>query len=384
MKRVIVLGSTGSIGRQALEVIAQTTQLTVVGLSCGRDVRLLLDQALALGVRHLAVTDAGPASLCRRLYPEAVVREGEDASARLVREVEADIVLNAIVGFAGLASTLTALERGYDVALANKESLVCGGGLVRAAAAKGGGRLLPVDSEHSAVFQLLAGLERTQVDAIVLTCSGGPFRGWSREELAAVTPEQALAHPTWNMGRKISIDSATLMNKGLELIEAHHLFALPYDRLQVLIHPQSVVHAFVRLVDGALVAHLGSPDMRIPISYALHYPTRKPVAAPPLDLAALGTLSFEEPDGKTFPSLEIARRAGAAGDRSTCAMNAANEVAVQAFLSGRLSFSGVFEVIERVLATAPGGDFSALEEAVAADQEARRAAESEVAKLVRW
>jgi 1-deoxy-D-xylulose-5-phosphate reductoisomerase len=289
--------------------------------------------------------------------------------------------LNAIVGFAGLESTLAALEAGRPVALANKESLVCAGNLVNGLAARQGLSILPVDSEHSALFQLVAAAGRDAVDSLVITASGGPFRGRTREGLGAVTREQALAHPTWAMGEKISIDSATLMNKGLEVIEAHHLFGLAYDRIEVVVHPQSLVHAFVRLEDGALLSHLGCPDMRVPIAFALHYPERVHVATRRLDLAAGVTLDFAAPDEVTFPAIGLARAAGAKGDRCTCALNAANEVAVRAFLDGRLDFVGISEVVGVVTAASGGGSFGTYEEVAAVDSSARLNAERVCAEL---
>ena len=372
MKRVIILGATGSIGFQALQVVAASTDLTVVGLSCDRNVKLLMEQAMSLGVDDLAIADeAAAAAVPRSLYPQVRVRAGAGGAASLIREVGADLVLNAIVGFAGLESTLAALESGVPVALANKESLVCAGGLVNEVARRRGLLILPVDSEHSALFQLVAAAGADSVDSLVITASGGPFRGRSREELAGVTREQALAHPTWSMGEKITIDSATLVNKGLEVIEAHHLFGLPYDRIEVVVHPQSLVHGLVRLVDGALLSHLGRPDMRVPIAFALHYPERVHVAAAKLDLAAGVSLEFEAPDEVTFPAIRLAREAGARGDRATCALNAANEVAVRAFLDGPLPFLGICEVVEAVITQSGGGSFGTYEEVAAVDAEAR-------------
>lgn len=350
MKRVLILGSTGSIGLQALEVVAAGTDLTVVGLSCGGRVGELASQATALGVRDVAVADEAAArGLQPTLYPEMRVRTGPGAAARLVREVEADLVLNAIVGFAGLEATVAALEMGRPLALANKESLVSGGSFVMNLAERAGVTILPVDSEHSALFQLLSGETRAVVERLMLTASGGPFRGRGPEELAGVTPGDALAHPTWDMGAKISIDSATLMNKGLEIIEAHHLFGVPYSDIEVIVHPQSLVHAMVRLVDGAVLAHLGEPDMRVPIAYALRYPARGPLKTPRLDLARTGSLTFEAADTETFRCLDLARQAGEAGDAHSCALNAANEVAVQAFLATSIGFLGIAEVVARVL-----------------------------------
>jgi 1-deoxy-D-xylulose-5-phosphate reductoisomerase len=283
-------------------------------------------------------------------------------------------VLNAIVGSAGLGPTIVALTEGIDVALANKESLVVGGELVMALAEATGAQIVPVDSEHSALHQLIAGERAGTVDRLVLTASGGPFRGCSRAELETVTVAQALRHPTWAMGGKITIDSATLMNKGLEVIEAHHLFGTPYERIDVVVHPQSIVHALVSLCDGASLAHLGHPDMRVPIAYALHHPDRVDVPVEPLDLAAVGALTFEAPDEDAFPCLRLAREAAAAGGTGPCVLNAANEVAVHAFLSDRLPFMGIAAVIEQTLERVPATrvhDFDSLYEA---DAEARTVA----------
>ncbi len=312
MKRIALLGATGSIGRQAREIIDGHPELELVAASSGTSP---ID-----GLAPLTQVGGDPSDLLDRAEP--------------------DVVLNAVVGFAGLSATFWALERGVDLALANKESLVAGGDLAVAAWKRGGGRLLPVDSEHSAAFQLLDGHAAETVDSLVLTASGGPFRGRSRAELADVTAADALAHPTWSMGPKITVDSATLMNKGLELIEAHFLFDLPYDRIEVVVHPTSVVHALVRFRDGASLAHLGYPDMRVPISYALTYPERAATPIEPLDLAAGMILEFGAPDLEAFPCLALARAAGEAGDTAPCALNAANEVAVAAFLEGGLPFLG--------------------------------------------
>jgi len=301
---------------------------------------------------------------------------GAEGLVGLITETDCDLVLNALVGSAGLGPTIAALGEGIDLALANKESLVVGGELVMALAEATGAQVIPVDSEHSALYQLIASERPGTIDRLVLTASGGPFRGRSRPELADVTPDDALAHPTWNMGEKNTIDSATLMNKGLELIEAHHLFGVPYDSIDVLVHPQSIVHALVHLNDGASLAHLGLPDMRVPISYALHHPQRSDVPLDTLDLASIGRLTFEPPDEETFACLRLAREAARAGGTAPCALNAANEVAVAAFLAGRLSFTGIPELIERVLeetSFAAVGHFADLYRADAAARE--RAAE---------
>jgi 1-deoxy-D-xylulose-5-phosphate reductoisomerase len=351
VKRIALLGATGSIGRQALDVIAGDSELELCALASGSTD--LTELGRAFGVPHVQV--------------------GGDPTA-LLEAAEPDLVLNAVVGFAGLPATLWALERGVDLALANKESLVAAGELALAARTRGGGRLIPVDSEHSAAFQCLDGRAPESVHSLVLTASGGPFRGRTRDELDNVTVEEALAHPTWSMGPKITVDSATLANKGLELIEAHFLFGLDYDRIEVVVHPASIVHALVRFRDGAALAHLGYPDMRVPISYALTYPERAATPVPPLELAGL-TLAFEEPDVETFPLLALAREAGERGGTYPCAYNAANEVAVAAFLGRRLPFLGIAELVERALAAVDGAAARDLADLLEADAEARRAAE---------
>lgn len=355
MRNVALLGATGSIGRQAIEVVAAHPELRLCALQSGSTP--LDDLAARHGVRHTQV--------------------GGDPSA-LLEASAPDVVLNAIVGFAGVRATLWALENGVTLALANKESLVAAGELALAAQARGGGALLPVDSEHSALHQCLEGHDRASVEGLVLTASGGPFRGRSASDLAHVRPEEALAHPTWQMGPKITVDSATLANKGLELIEAHWLFGVPYERIEVVVHPTSIVHGLVRFRDGALLAHLGHPDMRTPISYALTYPDRAATPTPPLDLAGGLELRFEAPDLETFPLLALARAAGEQGGTAPCAFNAANEEAVSGFLAGRLGFSEIASVVEDALASSdwpPAGD---LDDLVAADGEARAAAGSTV------
>jgi 1-deoxy-D-xylulose-5-phosphate reductoisomerase len=347
MKRVAVLGATGSIGRQALEVIEANPGLELVAASSG-------SQPID-GLAPLTQVGGNPTELLERAEP--------------------DLVLNAIVGFAGVTATLWTLERGLDLALANKESLVAAGDLALAARVRGGGRLLPVDSEHSALFQCLEGREPETVHSIVLTASGGPFRGRNRSELEDVTPEDALAHPTWQMGPKITVDSATLANKGLEVLEAHFLFGLEYDRIEVVIQPTSLVHALVRFRDGAALAHLGYPDMRVPISFALTYPERAAVDLEPLDVASGLTLEFEAVDTEAFPLLGLARRAGELGGTYPCAFNAANEVAVAAFLGGRLPFLAIAEVVEETLERSDGKPARDLGELIEADAEARRIAE---------
>jgi 1-deoxy-D-xylulose-5-phosphate reductoisomerase len=344
VKRLIaVLGATGSIGRQALEVIEANPELELVAATSG----------------STPIDGLAP-----------LTQVGGDAT-ELLELAQPDVVLNAIVGFAGVHATIWALERGVALALANKESLVAAGALARDAWKRGGGLLLPVDSEHSAAFQLLGDMPRDQVQGLVLTASGGPFRGRSREELEDVTPEEALAHPTWSMGPKITVDSATLANKGLELLEAHFLFDLPYDRIEVAIHPTSIVHAIVRLRDGAALAHFGYPDMRVPISFALTFPARSATPLPQLDFGSGLRLEFHPPDLEAFPLLALAREAGEKGGTYPCSFNAANEVAVQAFLEGRIRFLDIDAAVADVLARVDGRPARDIEELIEADRKAR-------------
>jgi 1-deoxy-D-xylulose-5-phosphate reductoisomerase len=370
MRSVALLGSTGSIGRQAIQVCDDDADLRVCALAAGSDVDGVVGEAERLGVRTIALADPAAAAQARGRFSGRVL-EGQAGVAQLAAESGADVVLNAVVGAAGLDATLAALEAGIDVALANKESLVAGGPLVREALARGGARLLPVDSEHSALHQLLAGEEAEAVEALIVTASGGPFRGRSAAELSEVTPEQAMRHPTWTMGARITIDSATLMNKGLEIIEAHWLFGVPYERIEVVVHPQSIVHGLVRLRDGALLAHLGLPDMRVPIAYALAYPRRAPVAAARLDLAHALSLTFEPADAETFRCLALARAAGLAGGLAPCALNAADEEAVAAFLAARCRFVDIPALVERALETCSSEPLHAREQVRAADAAAR-------------
>ncbi len=385
-RRLLILGCTGSIGVQAIDVVSRAEDLEVVGLSAQTRWEPLVEQARALGVKRIALADANAAAQAAEAWTEGEVLVGPEGLVRLIVESEADLVLNALVGSAGLGPTVATLGEGIDLALANKESLVVGGELVTALAEATGARLLPVDSEHSALHQLIAGERAGTIDRLVLTASGGPFRGQTRAQLADVTIEQALRHPTWAMGGKITIDSATLMNKGLEVIEAHHLFGMPYDRIEVVVHPQSIVHSYVQLCDGASLAHLGYPDMRVPIAYALHYPERAgtadgvggrmPVRA--LDLAEVGALTFEPVDADTFACLRLAREAGIAGATAPCVLNAANEVAVHAFLGGRLPFLGIAAVIEETLSALPPEPIRAFETLLEADRRAREIAREHV------
>jgi 1-deoxy-D-xylulose-5-phosphate reductoisomerase len=378
-KRILIFGSTGSIGLQALDVCARSDELEVIGLSAGTAWEPLVAQARSLGVPRIALADATAAAEATRAWPEGEVLSGPDGVAALVAESGPDLVLNAIVGSAGLLPTIATLGEGIDLALANKESLVAGGELVMALAEATGAQIVPVDSEHAALHQLIAA-ERAAgpgtIERLTITASGGPFRGMSGEQLASVSVAEALKHPTWEMGGKITIDSATLMNKGLELIEAHHLFAVPYEQIDVVVHPQSIVHGCVALCDGAVLAHLGLPDMRVPIAYALHHPNRTELPVPRLDLIATGSLTFEPVDLEVFPCLRLAREAALAGGTAPCILNAANEIAVHAFLAGRIAFTRIAEVIEAVLETVDARPLSEFEILFAADREARDAARS--------
>jgi 1-deoxy-D-xylulose-5-phosphate reductoisomerase len=373
-RRLLILGSTGSIGTQALEIVQRADDLELVGLCAESSWELLLEQARAHGVQRIALADDTAAARAAEAWTDGEVLSGAEGLVRLVTDSGADLVLNALVGAAGLGPTVATLGEGIDLALANKESLVVGGELVTQLAEATGAQLIPVDSEHSALFQLIAGEAAGTVERLVLTASGGPFRGRPRAELESVTIEQALAHPTWDMGGKITIDSATLMNKGLELIEAHHLFGVPYERIDVVVHPQSIVHSLIHLVDGASLAHLGYPDMRVPIAYALHHPDRVDVPVRTLDLAEVGALTFEPVDLQAFPCLSLARQAATAGGTAPCVLNAANEVAVHAFLEGRLGFSGIAEVIERALERLGAAPVHSFDSLYQADREAREAA----------
>ena len=380
-RRLLVLGSTGSIGTQALDVVARSDELELVGLSAQ-------SSAMELSGRRAGMASGGspsPTSMPPRGPPRRgpTARCSPDPRAWCGSSSRsgADLVLNALVGSAGLGPTVATLGEGIDLALANKESLVVGGELVVALAEATGAQIVPVDSEHTALHQLLAGLPPGAVERLTITASGGPFRGRSRAELTEVTVDQALAHPTWSMGGKITIDSATLMNKGLEVMEAHHLFGTPYERIDVVVHPQSLVHGLVQLADGAMLAHLGPPDMRIAISYALHGGESVALPIEPLDLAAVGGLSFESVDLDAFPCLRLAREAARAGGTAPCVLNAANEVAVHAFLDGRLRFLDIADVIERTLAELGTEPVRAFESLYEADRNARALAADAVVEL---
>jgi 1-deoxy-D-xylulose-5-phosphate reductoisomerase len=372
VKRIVILGSTGSVGTQALDVIERSDDLEVAALAAARNFELLIAQAEQHSVPRIALADEAAAARAAEAWTGGEVLAGAEGLVELITGTDCDLVLNALMGSAGLGPTVAALGEGIDLALANKESVVVGGELVMTLAEATGATIIPVDSEHSAVYQLVNAEQGPgTIDRLVLTASGGPFRGRTREELKHVTREQALAHPTWEMGGKITIDSATLMNKGFEVIEAQWLFGVPPDHIDVVVHPQSIIHALVHLNDGASLAHMGYPDMRIPISYALHYPERADVPVEPLDLARLGELTFEAPDEATFPCLRLAREAAAAGGTAPCVLNASNEVAVQAFLDGEIGFTAIAEVIERALDAHEAGPVRHFSDLYRADAEAR-------------
>jgi 1-deoxy-D-xylulose-5-phosphate reductoisomerase len=377
-KRLLILGSTGSIGVQALDVVARSDELELVGLSAERSWEGLIEQARDHGVDRVALVDEHAAARASEAWRDGEVLRGPEGLVELVVESGAELVLNALVGSAGLGPTVATLGEGIDLALANKESLVVGGELVTALAEATGARIVPVDSEHTALHQLIAGQPPGAVERLTITASGGPFRGRGRAELEDVTVEQALAHPTWAMGGKITIDSATLMNKGLEVMEAHHLFGTPYEHIDVVVHPQSLVHGLIQLADGAMLAHLGPPDMRIAISYALHGGESVGLPIEPLDLAAVGELTFQPVDLDAFPCLRLAGEAARAGGTAPCVLNAANEIAVHAFLEGRLRFNDISRVIEQTLSELPAEPVRAFESLYEADRQAREVAEEAV------
>ena len=390
MKRVAILGSTGSVGHQALNVIrAQPASFTVVGLAAGRNLALLRDQAREFRPEALAITHAPPQPNTRTDGRNGIALEdlqscspggtrvysGADSLRDIILATKPDIVIAATTSLVGLSAILAALEAGIDVALANKESLIAASDLLFAAADRSGAAILPVDSEHSAIFQCLVGEDRSRLARIILTASGGPFRTLPAAEMAEITPEQALAHPTWQMGPKITIDSATLMNKGMEVLEAGVLFGRTLDHVDVVIHPQSIVHSLVEFSDGSVKAQLGYPDMELPIQYALGYPQRLASDFRPLDLAALGQLTFEAPDPVRFPCLSLAREAGRLSGTAPAVLCAADEVAVRWFLDGQLPFTAIASVIEAVLYEHPPQAVESVEQLLAVERWALRQAE---------
>ena len=376
MKRLTVLGATGSVGRRALELVGHfPEQFRVEGLAArGSNPELVADLCRAHRPRAVALSDEGAVdALARALgHPRPEILSGAQGLVALARDPGSDVVLSAIVGGAGLLPTMAAIETGKAVAIANKEPLVMAGSLMTAAARRHKAPLLPVDSEHSAIYQCLEGQQRGQVHRILLTASGGPFRRMPKAEMGAVTVEDALNHPTWKMGAKITVDSATLMNKGLEVIEARWLFDLPSERVQVVVHPQSIIHSMVEYVDGSVIAQLGVADMGIPILYALNYPDRLPWPGERLDLTKTGPLTFEEPDVDRFPCLALARQALTAAGCAPAILNAANEVAVAAFLEGRIRYTQIAELIALALERVPGRGLDSIETCVEVDAETRR------------
>jgi len=378
VKRLAIIGSTGSIGVSALDVVAaHPDRFEVTALGAGDNTDLLAEQVHRFGPRIVAVKDAAAAERLRqKVGDRCAIVNGISGQVDVATYEGVDMLLSALVGAIGLQPTFAAIRAGRDVALANKETLVCTGALMTREVMRCGATLLPVDSEHNAIFQVLDHDQPEAVERIILTASGGPFREMPLELMAKVTPEQAVAHPNWDMGAKISVDSATMMNKGLELIEAHHLFGLPEARIEILVHPQSVVHSMVAYSDGSVLAQMSQPDMRTPIAYTLAWPGRMAAPVPRLEFTEIGQLTFEAPDSERFPSLRLARQALQAGGSAPTVLNAANEVAVAAFLAGKLGFLGIAEVVERTLeeiATAPLGE---LDDVWRTDREARRVATS--------
>jgi len=384
MRYISLLGSTGSIGRNTLSVVRRfADRYTICGLAAGTNIDLLAEQVLEFKPQCVSVAEASlVAPLLAKVGAEYQDRvfSGDAGNRHVATVAQADMVVSAVVGAVGLLPTLEAIRAGKDIGLANKETLVMAGRLIMKAVEESGVRLLPIDSEHSAIFQALEAGRHQDLAHIILTASGGPFRTLEKEAFASVTPEQALAHPNWDMGQKISIDSATLMNKGLEVIEARWLFDVEADRIRVVVHPESIVHSLVEYIDGSVVAQLGIPDMRIPIGYALSYPERLPLELSPLSLSQCGNLSFEKPDYERFPALQMAFKALKDGGVKPAVLNAANEVAVAAFLEKRIGFKDITATVETVLSQFAPGDDLDLDEVLAADQKARQLAGEEVKK----
>ena len=380
MKKLSILGATGSIGKSTLDLVERSPdKFEIVALTAASNVRALAEAALRTGAKLAVIADESRLPELDEALRDSGCRTAAGQTGLLeAAKGEADLVMAAIVGCAGLVPTMAAVEAGKTVALANKEALVTAGALMTEAASRNGATLLPVDSEHNAIFQCLAGCSPEQVARIILTASGGPFRTTSSEQMQAVTPAQAVAHPKWTMGAKISVDSATLMNKGLELIEAHYLFGLPSERIDILVHPQSVVHSLVEFVDGSVLAQLGSPDMRIAIAYALAWPERMPTPAQRLDLASIARLDFEAPDTGRFPALRLAREALEAGGSLPIVLNAANEVAVARFLAGGIPFLDIPRLVERALEQNRHNAPSSLQEVIEIDREVRTAVSMQI------
>ena len=381
-RSLTILGATGSVGSQTLDLVARNPgRWQVEALTAGSDVAGLVSAAKACGARFVAIADAAKGEALKAALAGTGIESGAGESALVDAAArDAEIVITAIVGAAGLPPTMAAVKRGAQIGIANKETLVCAGPVVTAAAAAHGATLLPVDSEHNAIFQVFPHDDPAQVERVILTASGGPFRTRSRDEMRGVSVADACKHPTWSMGAKISIDSATLMNKGLELIEAAQLFPVDVERLDVIVHPQSVIHSMVEYVDGSVLAQLGSPDMRIPIAYAMGWPERIATPAARLDLAAIASLSFEKPDLERFPCLALAWAAMRAGGSAPCILNAANEIAVAAFIAGQAGFLDIDAIVAETLNMVASGPVATLEEVMAIDAAARRTARALVAK----
>lgn len=380
-RRISILGSTGSIGCNTIDLISRNPgKYRVEALTANRNVKTLAMQARATEAAVAVVADESKYEDLKEALAGTSTRAAAGAEALVeAADRESDWVMAGIVGAAGLLPTLTAVRRGAVVALANKECLVCAGDLVMDEVKRSGATLLPVDSEHNAIFQVFDFEQRDKIDKIILTASGGPFWNTALDVMAKATPEEAVAHPNWDMGAKISVDSATMMNKGLELIEAHHLFALPEERIDILVHPQSIVHSLVAYVDGSVLAQLGSPDMRTPISYALGWPKRMKAPSARLDLAEIGTLQFLKPDSARFPAIDLARQSLRDGGLAPTILNAANEVAVAAFLDGKIGFLQIAKAVEDTLTSIPSARLGDLNDVMAADAEARRVAREHTA-----
>ncbi|TFE71135.1 1-deoxy-D-xylulose-5-phosphate reductoisomerase [Methylacidiphilum caldifontis] len=383
-KKVIILGSTGSIGRNALEVARKLSdRVEIVGLAAGSQSELLRQQCLEFNPRAFALWNASFQPEWFNEFSHSKGFWGPESLNALVEELDADIILVAIVGTAGLEPTLKAIEKGIHVALASKEILVMAGSVVMKRIREKNVQIIPVDSEHSAVFQCIRAEDRRSIRRIILTASGGPFRGYSIEKLKKVTVEEALNHPTWKMGKKITIDSASLFNKGLEMIEAHHLFSIPYSQIEVVIHPQSIIHSLVEFCDGSQLAQLSHSDMCLPIQFSFTFPERLPSPVRPLNLYEIGSLTFESPDHICFPALNLSRFAGEAAGTYPCALNAANEVAVESFLDGKISFSEIWDCVRHVLDTHKQIKDPQLDEIIYADKMSRAAAREWIKKRVR-
>ncbi|HVM38112.1 MAG TPA: 1-deoxy-D-xylulose-5-phosphate reductoisomerase [Sphingomicrobium sp.] len=383
-RKLSILGATGSIGSSTLDLVERSPErFEVVALTAASNAEALADAARRTGAKLAVIADERRlADLEARLAGSGCRAAAGEAAMVEAAAGEAELVVAAVVGCAGLRPVMAAVEAGRTVALANKEALVSAGALMTDAARRSGAVILPIDSEHNAIFQCLVGSKSDHVSRLVLTASGGPFRTASEEQIRAATPAQAVAHPNWSMGAKISVDSATMMNKGLELIEAHHLFGLPSDRIDILVHPQSVVHSLVEFVDGSVLAQLGSPDMRIPIAFALAWPERMATPAQRLDLATIGRLDFEVPDLKRFPALRLARAALEQGGSAAIVLNAANETAVAAFLAGRIRFQDISALVEQALGEARHGSAESIDAVVEIDQTTRRTVEASIEDMV--